>query len=75
MTTQASEARSYATHLELRDVQAVGAGKPFTYLEGRAVPYATWADLGWFMEQHDAESFQALDKRQRGPALAVAFVP
>ena len=68
-TTQASEARNYATHLELRDVQAVGAGKPYTFLEGRAVPYDTYADLGYFMEQHDGESFKRSTKGNIGQRL------
>ena len=32
--------------LELRDVDADGA----RWLEGRAVPYGTWQDVGWYME-------------------------
>lgn len=32
--------------LELRDVAADGA----RWLEGRAVPYGTWQDVGWYME-------------------------
>ena len=32
--------------LELRDVEAEG----FRWLHGRAVPYDTWQDVGWYME-------------------------
>lgn len=47
------EVRVYAA--ELREVQAVG--KPYRYLEGRAVPYNTWQDVGPFMENHAEGSF------------------
>lgn len=50
------EQRDYTTTLELRDAQAVG--RPYKYLEGRAVPYDTWADVGWFCEQHRQGSFK-----------------
>jgi HK97 family phage prohead protease len=52
----APEEREFTTTLELRDAQAVG--RPFKYLEGRAVPYGTWADIGWFLEQHRHGSFK-----------------
>jgi len=61
------EARCFATALEVREVQAVG--KPYRYLEGRAVPYDTWADLGWFMEQHAAASFRQSTKAGTGQRL------
>jgi hypothetical protein len=54
--TIAPEARTYAVTLELRDAQAIG--KPYTYLEGRAVPYETWGDVGFYLEQHAADSFK-----------------
>jgi HK97 family phage prohead protease len=47
-----TEARGYRTELE---VSSVGR---YQYLEGRAVPYGTWADVGLFLEQHAAGSFQ-----------------
>lgn len=50
------EQRPYTTTLEVRDAQAVG--RPYKYLEGRAVPYDTWTDLGWFLEQHRTGSFK-----------------
>ena len=49
-----NEGRVFAT--TIREVQAVG--KPYKYLEGRAVPYDTWADIGWFMEAHAKGSFK-----------------
>jgi HK97 family phage prohead protease len=52
------EERTYAVALELRDVEATGAGTALTYLEGRAVPYGVWGDLRYFMEQHAADSFK-----------------
>ena len=51
------EQRTYAVALELREVETTGAG-PYTYLEGRAVPYDTWGDCRWFLEQHAADSFK-----------------
>jgi HK97 family phage prohead protease len=42
--------------LELRDAQAVG--KPYRYLEGRAVPYGVAGDLGWFVETHAVGSLK-----------------
>jgi HK97 family phage prohead protease len=63
----APESRAYVTTLELRDVQAVG--KPYRYLEGRAVPYDTFADLGWFLEQHAAGSFAQSTKAGTGKGL------
>jgi HK97 family phage prohead protease len=41
--------------MELRDAQVVG--RPYRYLEGRAVPFNTEADIGWFLEQHAPGSF------------------
>jgi HK97 family phage prohead protease len=51
----------FATALALRDTQLVG--RPFRYLEGRAVPYNEWADIGWFLEEHAPGS---LDQTTRG---------
>ena len=50
------ETRIYESPMQLRDTQLVG--KPYKYLEGRAVPYDTWADIGWFLEQHRHGSFK-----------------
>jgi hypothetical protein len=44
----------------LRETQAVG--RPYEFLEGRAVPYDTWADIGWFLEQHAGGSFEVSTK-------------
>ena len=33
------------------ELEAAGVGR-FTELRGRAVPYNTWADVGWYLEQH-----------------------
>ena len=62
----APEVRTYVTTLELRDAQAVGAGRAYRYLEGRAVPYDTWADIGWYREQHAAKSFAQSTKAGSG---------
>ena len=39
--------------LELRDVEADG----FRWLEGRAVPYGVWQDVGWYMEMIEKGAF------------------
>lgn len=39
--------------LELRDVATDGA----RWLEGRAVPYDTWQDVGWYMEKFKKGAF------------------
>lgn len=49
------ENRVYTTQLQLRDTTLVG--KPYKFLEGRAVPYNEWAPIGWFLEQHAQGSF------------------
>jgi hypothetical protein len=49
------------TVLELRDAQVIG--RPYQYLEGRAVPYDVWADVGWFLEQH---AFGSLERSTKG---------
>jgi HK97 family phage prohead protease len=42
--------------MEVRDLEPSGAG-PFTALEGRAVPYDTWANVGPYMEQFKRGAF------------------
>jgi HK97 family phage prohead protease len=69
VTEPSEEQRVGAIALELRDVQAVGAGRPYTFLEGRAVPYDTPADLGWFLEQHHSERFKRSTKGNAGQRL------
>ena len=54
--TTAPEIRTFSTALELRDVEVTG--RPARYLEGRAVPYDTWGDVGLFIERHAAGSFK-----------------
>jgi hypothetical protein len=56
MTQVAPESRTYGTRLELVDTELTG--KPYRYLEGRAVPYDTWGDVGMFMERHAGDSFK-----------------
>lgn len=51
------ERNLYATILEIRDVETSGGG-PYTHLEGRAVPYDTWANVGWYLEQHAKDSLK-----------------
>jgi HK97 family phage prohead protease len=59
------EIRTY--QVELREVQAVG--RPFRYLEGRAVPYNTWQDVGPFMEMHAEGSFARSTRVGTGQGL------
>ena len=59
--------RPFVTQLDVRDVQAVG--RPFRYLEGRAVPYGSWANLGYFMEQHAPASLKQSTSVGAGRAL------
>ena len=68
-TTHAPEVRAYTTSLEIRELQAVGAGRAARYLEGRAVPFDTWADLGWFLEAHAPESFKRSTQGNKGQGL------
>jgi hypothetical protein len=65
--TDDAEVRAYGTVLEVRDAQAVG--RPYRYLEGRAVPYDTWADMGWFLEQHARGSFKRTTTNRSGKNL------
>jgi len=51
--TDIDERRLFETRVELQAV-----GRPYRYLEGRAVPYDTWADVSWFREQHRYGSFK-----------------
>ena len=44
-----------SARLEVHEMQAVG--KPYRYLEGRAVPFDTPANVGWYMESHAPASF------------------
>jgi HK97 family phage prohead protease len=61
------EVRIYQTGLQLRDTQLVG--KPYRYLEGRAVPFEVWADVGWFVEQHQKGSLDQTTKAGSGQRL------
>lgn len=53
ITLRAPEVRTFAT-LEFRETDTSDSGK---YLEGRAVPYGEWTDVGWFMEQFSRGAF------------------
>jgi HK97 family phage prohead protease len=59
------ETRQFVT--ELRDVQSVG--RPYRYIEGRAVPYDTWTPLVWFQEQHRYGSFKKTTRHAKLPLL------
>lgn len=47
VTLRAPEVRTYPS-LDFREVEASESGR---FLEGRAVPYNTWTDVGWFRER------------------------
>jgi hypothetical protein len=66
-TSNAPEARMYGATLEMRDVQAIG--KPYRYLEGRAVPFDTWGELAWFREMHARDSLKRSTGGGTGRAL------
>ena len=74
MTVEAPERRLVQTSLQLRDTQLVG--KPFKFLEGRAVPYDTWANIGWFLEAHQPGSLDETTTVQKlaAEALGTAFL-
>lgn len=55
VTLRAPEVRTFSPNLDLRAVDGTESG---TFLEGVAVPYDTWADIGWFMERHMPGSFK-----------------
>lgn len=60
--------RVWSAGLELVDAQTVGKA-PYRYLEGMAVPYRTWGDIGWFLEQHDEGSFAHSTRGGTGKSL------
>lgn len=65
------EVRTYQERLATLDHLEVD-GRPghFSAMQGRAVPYDEWADLGWFMERHAQNSFKrSTDGAARGLPL------
>jgi uncharacterized protein len=69
VTVIAPECRAVVADLRLVDAQAVGAGSTYSYLEGRAVPYDVFADVGFFLESHAAGSFAKSTKAGTGRSL------
>jgi HK97 family phage prohead protease len=67
VSTAIPEVRLYQTGFQLRATQIVG--KPYKYLEGRAVPYDTWANVGWFLEAHEKGSLDQTTKAGTGSRL------
>lgn len=55
VTLRAPEVRTFPA-LELRELEVTGSG-PGLWLEGRAVPYGEWTDVGWFMERFTRGAF------------------
>lgn len=53
VTLKAPEVRTYPV-LEFREFEGSASGR---FLEGRAVPYNRWADIGWFRERFLPGSF------------------
>ena len=68
MTVSAPEVRLYDTAVELRDVDVAGR-RPFTHLEGRAVPYNQWADVGWYLEQWHRDALERSTTAGTGKGL------
>jgi HK97 family phage prohead protease len=62
-----AETREFVTELRLDAAQAVG--RPYRYLEGRAVPYDCWSRVDWFMEQHRYGSFKKTTRHAKLPLL------
>ena len=60
--TDPPERRVFSDVFRLAELETGQSGR-FKMLEGRAVPYQTFADVGWYMEQHAAGSF---DRSTRG---------
>lgn len=66
VTLHAPEVRTIPT-FEFREVDGTESG---SFLEGTAVPYNTWANIGWFMEQHAPGSFaRSIKEAARGLPL------
>ncbi|HSS11151.1 MAG TPA: HK97 family phage prohead protease [Acidimicrobiales bacterium] len=68
MAAMIERARLFDTALVLRDVDVGGRG-PYTHLEGRAVPYDTWADVGWYLEEHRIDSLRDSTTAGKGKTL------
>jgi hypothetical protein len=51
----------------LADVQAVG--RPYRFLEGRAVPYGVWTRVDWLMESHQHGSLKRSTNGRAGVKL------
>lgn len=53
VSLRAPEVRTF-TNFEIRDVDGTESG---SHIEGLAVPYGEWYDVGWFMEQFELGTF------------------
>jgi HK97 family phage prohead protease len=71
MTPLQPEGRIFEASMQLRDAQLVG--KPYKFLEGRAVPYNQWADVGWYLEQHDKGSLDRTTKESASKLPLLLF--
>jgi|SRR5215471_6961429 len=67
--TIAPEQRMYRMRLELRDVDPTGRPGRYTFIEGNAVPYGVFADLGPFLEAHAPDSFAQSTRAGTGKGL------
>lgn len=66
------EARVYETGLALREAAASPGAGPYRWLEGLAVPYGRYGEIGGlfpFLEQHAPGSFERSTKGGAGKAL------
>ena len=63
---QPPEQRVYTTVLEVRDVDVTGLGVgAYQHIAGRAVPYNTWANAYYCMEQWSPGALASRRRNQR----------
>lgn len=66
VSLRAPEVRTFPT-LQIRDLETDRGGR---YIEGRAVPYDDWTDVGWFMERFSPGAFtKSINESARGLPL------
>lgn len=66
VTLRAPEVRTFPA-LEIRELDRSESG---LWLEGRAVPYGEWTDVGWFMERFERGAFtKSIKESARGLPL------
>lgn len=71
MTIRTPDRALFDYALEIREFDTSGGGDLLTHLEGRAVPFNTWANLGGFLERFRPGAF---DKSIRESAKALPLM-